>query len=62
MRLTCVLLKQNIYWHSKMLWRSKRHRNIPHDGTIDHLKNSGKAVVDAVEDIIGIKFQQTQKL
>lgn len=52
MRLTRVLFKQNIYWHSKMQWRLKRHRTIENDGAIDNLKNHGKEVVNAVEAFI----------
>lgn len=55
MRLTRVLLKQNIYWHSKMQWRIKRHRNVQHDGAIQQLEKSGKTIVDAVQYIIGEK-------
>lgn len=58
MRLTCVLLKQNIYWHSKMLWRCNRHRTVQHDGTLQRLKEIGIPVVDAIEDIIGEKFEK----
>lgn len=55
MRLTRVLLKQNIYWHSKMIWRIQRHRTVQHDGSIQRLENTGKTVVDAIHDIIGEK-------
>lgn len=47
MRLTSILLRQNIGKHLKLKWRTMKHRTVHNDGLIDNLKAAGIKIEDA---------------
>lgn len=54
MRLTKILFRQHLGWHTKMKWRAQKSRVLNDNGVIDRLNSAGIKVVNGVEDIIGI--------
>lgn len=54
MRLTKILFRQHLGWHTKMKWRGQKFRVLNDNGVVDHLSSAGIKVVNGVEDIIGI--------
>lgn len=52
MRLTNVLYRQHLGWHSKMKWRTMKHRTIPHEKSVMNVKELGIPVIDPVQEFI----------
>lgn len=52
MRITKVLFRQNLGWHSKMKWRTQKHRIIQNERAVDNLRAFGLPVVDPVEELV----------
>lgn len=52
MRLTKVLLRQNLGWHFKMKWRTQKRRNIQNENTVAHLKEIGLPVIDPYQEFV----------
>lgn len=52
MRITKVLCRQNLGWHSKMKWRTQKHRNIQNERAVDNLRAFGLPVVDPIEELV----------
>lgn len=52
MRITKVLFRQHLGWHSKMKWRTQKHRNIQNERAVDNLRALGLSVADPVEELV----------
>lgn len=52
MRLTNVVFRQHLGWHSKMQWRTNKHRNIENHRAVDNLRAMGLPVIDPLEEFI----------
>lgn len=52
MRLTKVLFRQHLGWHTKMKWRTQKRRTIPDERAVAHLKEIGLPVIDPYEEFV----------
>lgn len=55
MRLTNVLLRHNIGWHTKMKWKSQKHRTIQDYGQVERLRAAGINVINGVDAFMAPK-------